>query len=59
VELARGVGAELEAETVHGRIHVGLPMTAARVEETRVEGKIGGGGGGLRLRTVNGGIDVK
>jgi hypothetical protein len=58
VELARGVGAELEAETVHGRIRVGLPMTAARVEETRVEGKIGGGGGGLHLRTVNGGIEV-
>ncbi len=59
VELASGTGLRLAAETMHGQIRVGLPMTDARVEDTRVEGTIGGGGGALRLRTVNGAIAVK
>lgn len=59
VELAKGTGARLTAETMQGHVRVGLPMASAKVEDTRVEGTLGGGGGALRLRTVNGTIDVR
>ena len=59
VELPGGVGARLSAETVHGKIGIGVKLADAHVEETRVEGLIGGGGGKLRLRSVNGAIDLR
>jgi hypothetical protein len=59
VELSPGVGAQLKADTMHGSIHVAPPLDGARIEDTRVEGRLGKGGGGLRLQTVNGPIDVR
>ena len=59
VDLPGGVGARLSAETVHGKIGIGMKLADAHVEDTRVEGLIGGGGGKLRLRSVNGAIDVR
>jgi len=58
VDLPEGAAARLSAETVHGHIAVGVKLDGARVEDTRVEGRIGDGGGRLRLRSVNGGIEV-
>ncbi len=59
VELPADIGAELRADTVHGSVRVGPKMDAARVEHNHVEGRLGKGGGELRLRTVNGPIDVR
>ena len=59
VELAKGTGALLKAETMQGRVRVALPMSGAKVEDTRVEGTIRAGGGALKLRTVNGTIEVR
>ena len=59
VELPADVGAELKADTVHGSVRVAPKMDAARVEDNHVEGRLGKGGGELRLRTVNGPIDVR
>jgi hypothetical protein len=59
VELPADIGAELKADTVHGSVRVAPKMDAARVEDNHVEGRLGKGGGELRLRTVNGPIDVR
>jgi hypothetical protein len=59
VELPADIGAELRADTVHGSVRVGPKMDAARIEDNHVEGRLGKGGGELRLRTVNGPIDVR
>jgi hypothetical protein len=59
VELPADIGAELRADTVHGSVRVGPKMDAARVEDNHVEGRLGKGGGELRLRTVNGPIEVR
>jgi hypothetical protein len=59
VELPKGVGGRLNADTVQGLVHVALPMNGAKVEDTHVEGQLGQGGGLMRLRTVNGRIDVR
>jgi hypothetical protein len=59
VELPADIGAELKADTVHGSVRVAPKMDAARVEANHVEGRLGRGGGALRLRTVNGPIDVR
>jgi hypothetical protein len=59
VELPADIGAELRADTVHGSVRVGPKMDGARVEDNHVEGRLGKGGGELRLRTVNGPIDVR
>lgn len=59
IELPSDVGAELRADTVHGRVRVAPRMDALHTEENHVQGRIGKGGGELRLRTVNGPIDVR
>jgi hypothetical protein len=59
VELPADIGAELKADTVHGSVRIAPKMDAARVEDNHVEGRLGKGGGELRLRTVNGPIDVR
>jgi DUF4097 and DUF4098 domain-containing protein YvlB len=59
VELPKGVAGRLDADTVQGSVRVSLPMNGGKVEPTHVEGQLGKGGGELRLRTVNGRIEVR
>jgi hypothetical protein len=59
VELPKGVAGRLNADTVQGSVRVTLPMSATKIDETHVEGQMGKGGGELRLRTVNGRIEVR
>lgn len=62
VTLPEGVGAEVEASTVNGSLSTDFPLTiqAGRIWGPRkMEGTIGGGGGTLRLETVNGPIRLR
>ncbi|MGH9720087.1 MAG: hypothetical protein ACRD8O_07730, partial [Bryobacteraceae bacterium] len=53
-------GAELEASTVHGGIHndFGAPRSRDQLVGSSLNGRIGGGGARIRLKTVNGGIRI-
>ncbi len=59
VELPKGVAGRINADTVQGSVRIGLPLDGAKIEKTHVEGQLGTGGGVLRLRTVNGRIEVR
>jgi hypothetical protein len=56
LEMPRGTGAEVHANTVHGRIATDFPMA---VHGHRADGPIGHGGPQLRLATVNGSIILR
>jgi hypothetical protein len=59
VEVPHDIGAELRADSAHGSVRVAPQLNAARVDAHHVEGRLGKGGGDLRLQTVNGSIDVR
>jgi DUF4097 and DUF4098 domain-containing protein YvlB len=50
---------EVDASTTNGRINTDLPVSARTFDHNTLRGTINGGGGMLRLRTTNGGIDIK
>jgi hypothetical protein len=51
---------EVEAETVNGDIRSDFPMTVTgRYSKRRVSGTIGSGGRELRLKTVNGSVQIR
>ena len=51
---------EVEAETLNGHIETDFPITAqGRLSRRRLEGVIGGGGRELRLKTVNGNVEIR
>jgi DUF4097 and DUF4098 domain-containing protein YvlB len=51
---------EVDASTTNGRISTDLPVTTRSADHNTLHGTVNGGGGGmLRLRTTNGGIDIK
>lgn len=51
---------DLSAEVLNGEITTDFPVTAqGRITRRRVEGMIGTGGRALRLRTVNGGVEIR
>ncbi len=60
VEMPRGTGAEVHANTVHGKIATDFPISVrGRLIGKRVDGPIGQGGPQLRLETVNGSINLR
>lgn len=57
LECPRRIRAEVSASTVNGGIETDFPLTVrGRLSRHRLQGRIGDGGGSLRLATVNGGI---
>ena len=50
---------ELDAGTTNGSIHTDFPITTTRGDNNRLRGTVNGGGAQLRLRTTNGGIEIR
>jgi hypothetical protein len=50
---------ELDAGTTNGSIHTDFPITTTRGDNNRLRGSVNGGGAQLKLRTTNGGINIK
>jgi hypothetical protein len=60
LEMPRGTGAEVHANTVHGKIASDFPIPPrGRLVGKHVDGQIGRGGPQLRLATVNGSITLR
>ena len=61
VEMPASLGAQVEMSTVNGRVNTEFPVTVSgRIDPRRLTATIGGGGGPrLRLRTVNGSVDLR
>ncbi|HEY6391860.1 MAG TPA: hypothetical protein VIX89_11320 [Bryobacteraceae bacterium] len=60
LEMPRGTGAEVHANTIHGRIATDFPIGMhGRLMGRHVDGAIGRGGPQLRLATVNGSITLR
>lgn len=61
VEMPAALGAEVEMSTVNGRVNTEFPVTVSgRIDPKRLRATIGSGGGPrVRLRTVNGSVDLR
>lgn len=60
LELPAALSASVHAETVNGSIETDFPLAIQRkVSRRRLSGTIGGGGGPLELKTVNGSIRLR
>ncbi len=60
LEMPRGTGAEVHANTVHGKIATDFPIAMrGRLMGKRVDGPIGHGGPQVHLATVNGSINLR
>lgn len=57
-EVGGGVGAEVEASTVTGRVDNELPITDVTHSTRRLKGRLGAGGPLLKLQTVNGAVHL-
>ena len=53
------LAAELDAGTTNGAIRTDLPVVSSMLDDNRLRGKINGGGALVRLRTTNGGIEIR
>lgn len=52
-------GGRLDAKTVNGGIDLDLPLERTiRIKRSSIQGYLGGGEGEVRIRTVNGGIEI-
>jgi hypothetical protein len=51
--------ASIDAATTNGAIKTDLPVATTRLERNSLRGSINGGGPTLRLRTTNGGIEIR
>ena len=60
LRLPSTLSADLRAETLNGQITTDFPLTSqGSFNRRRVEGMIGSGGRELRLRTVNGNVEIR
>lgn len=60
LELPEGLGAELDVSTVNGSIRSDYPVTiSGEISRRRLQGRIGNGGRQLRLKTVNGSVQIR
>jgi hypothetical protein len=57
--IPQSLGAEINAGTTNGSIRSDLPLVTSRFSRTSLRGTLNGGGPEIRLRTTNGGIDIK
>ena len=53
------LAADINASTTNGSVRSDLPLMTSRVSRTSIRGTLNGGGPQIRLRTTNGGIDIK
>jgi DUF4097 and DUF4098 domain-containing protein YvlB len=53
------VAADINAGTTNGSIKSELPLATSRFSRTSLRGSLNGGGPEIRLRTTNGGIDIR
>ena len=54
-----GLAADINASTTNGSVQSDLPLTVDRMSRTSIRGKLNGGGPEIKLRTTNGGIDIR
>lgn len=59
LSLPASLAAEINAATTNGSVRSDLPLTTTRFSRTSVKGSLNGGGPEIRLRTTNGGIDIR
>ncbi|HUP47606.1 MAG TPA: DUF4097 family beta strand repeat-containing protein [Thermoanaerobaculia bacterium] len=54
-----GLAADINASTTNGSVQSDLPLTLGRMSRTSIRGTLNGGGPEIKLRTTNGGIDIR
>jgi DUF4097 and DUF4098 domain-containing protein YvlB len=50
---------DVDADTTNGSIHTDLPIATTHVARNSLRGTINGGGASLKMRTTNGGIEIR
>ncbi|HEU4522049.1 MAG TPA: DUF4097 family beta strand repeat-containing protein [Thermoanaerobaculia bacterium] len=53
------LAADINASTTNGSVRSDLPLTMSRMSRTSIRGTLNGGGPEIKLRTTNGGIDIR
>jgi Putative adhesin len=59
VSVPASLAVDVDASTTNGSIESDLPVATTKVSRNSLRGSINGGGTPLRLRTTNGGIEIK
>lgn len=59
VAVPRDFAADVDAGTTNGEIHTDLPVATTHSGRNSLRGSINGGGTPLRMRTTNGGIEIR
>lgn len=59
VALPRDFGVDVDARTTNGSIKSDLPVSTTKIGRSSLRGAVNGGGSPLRLRTTNGGIEIR
>jgi DUF4097 and DUF4098 domain-containing protein YvlB len=59
IALPSSFAANVDASTTNGSIRTDLPVTTTQISKNSLRGTINGGGTELRMRTTNGGIEIR
>jgi DUF4097 and DUF4098 domain-containing protein YvlB len=59
ITVPSNLAADLDAGTTNGSIHSDLPVATTRTSSNSLRGSINGGGTQIRMRTTNGGIEIR